>query len=45
MLSLLTLHWVIGVQVFAIGLIPLLVALFIRYIFLITYFNRLQTKD
>ena len=40
MLCLLTLHWCIGVQVFAIGLIPLLVALFIRYLYLIQYFNR-----
>ena len=39
-LCLLTMHWVIGVQVFAIGLIPLLIALAIRYIFLIKYFNR-----
>ena len=40
MLCLLTLHWCIGVQVFAIGLIPLLVALFIRYLYLIQHFNR-----
>ena len=40
MLCLLTLHWSIGVQVFAIGLIPLLVALFIRYLYLIQYFNK-----
>lgn len=40
MLCLMTLHWLIGVQVFAIGLIPLLVALFIRYIFLVKQFNR-----
>ncbi|WP_147678612.1 lipoprotein N-acyltransferase Lnb domain-containing protein [Algibacter pacificus] len=39
MLCLLTLHWIIGVQVFAIGLIPLLIALFIRYIFLIKHYN------
>jgi hypothetical protein len=35
LLCLLTLHWIIGVQVFAIGLIPFLIALFIRYIFLV----------
>ncbi len=35
LLCLLTLHWVIGVQVFAIGLIPLLLALFVRYLFLV----------
>ncbi|WP_298494630.1 DUF4105 domain-containing protein [uncultured Algibacter sp.] len=40
LLCLLTLHWIIGVQVFAIGLIPLLIALFARYIFLVTYFNK-----
>lgn len=40
MLCLLTLHWLIGVQVFAIGLIPLLIAIVIRYIFLIKHFNR-----
>lgn len=39
LLCLLTLHWIIGVQVFAIGLIPLLIALFIRYIFLIKHYN------
>ncbi|AUP78162.1 lipoprotein N-acyltransferase Lnb domain-containing protein [Flavivirga eckloniae] len=40
LLCLLTLHWIIGVQVFAIGAIPLLIALFIRYIYLISYYNR-----
>ncbi|MDO7172702.1 DUF4105 domain-containing protein [Mariniflexile sp. AS56] len=35
LLCLLTLHWFMGVQVFAIGLIPLLIALFVRYIYLI----------
>lgn len=35
LLCLLTLHWTIGVQVFAIGLIPLLIALAIRYIYLV----------
>jgi len=39
LLCLLTLHWSIGVQVFAIGLIPLLVALFIRYLFLVKHYN------
>ncbi len=38
-LCLLTLHWFIGVQVFAIGLIPLLIALLVRYIFLIKYYS------
>uniref|UniRef100_UPI004048AC0D lipoprotein N-acyltransferase Lnb domain-containing protein n=1 Tax=Mariniflexile sp. TaxID=1979402 RepID=UPI004048AC0D len=40
LLCLLTLHWIIGVQVFAIGLIPFLVALFIRYIYLIKFFSQ-----
>ena len=39
LLCLLTLHWIIEVQVFAIGLIPFLVALFLRYVFLIKHFN------
>ena len=39
LLCLLTLHWMIGVQVFAIGLIPLLIALFIRYMYLIRFYN------
>ncbi len=45
LLCLLILHWVIGVQVFAIGLIPFLVALGIRYIFLIQFYkNKLNTE-
>ncbi|TJY32914.1 lipoprotein N-acyltransferase Lnb domain-containing protein [Pontimicrobium aquaticum] len=36
---LLTLHWIIGVQVFAIGLIPLFIALIIRYVFLLKFYN------
>ncbi|BAO74388.1 hypothetical protein WPG_0158 [Winogradskyella sp. PG-2] len=39
MLCLLTLHWIIGVQIFAIGIIPLLIALMVRYLFLIKSFN------
>ncbi|WP_100615100.1 lipoprotein N-acyltransferase Lnb domain-containing protein [Confluentibacter citreus] len=39
LLCLLTLHWIIGVQVFAIGLIPFLIALGIRYLFLIRFYN------
>ncbi|WP_235835836.1 lipoprotein N-acyltransferase Lnb domain-containing protein [Cognatitamlana onchidii] len=39
LLCLLTLHWIIGVQVFAIGLIPLLLALAVRYLFLVFYYN------
>lgn len=39
LLCLMALHWIIGVQVFAIGLIPFLIALFIRYIYLIKNLN------
>jgi len=39
LLCLLTLHWIIGVQVFAIGLIPFLVAIFIRYLYLVRFYN------
>ena len=39
LLCLLTLHWLIGVQVYAIALIPLLLALGIRYLFLLNYFK------
>ncbi|WP_228530357.1 DUF4105 domain-containing protein [Tamlana sp. I1] len=45
LLCLLTLHWLIGVQVFAIGLIPLLIALFMRYIFLVRHYNTLQQNN
>lgn len=38
-LCLLTLHWIIGVQVFAIGLIPFLIALFIRYLYLLKHYK------
>lgn len=37
MLSLLTLHWLIGVQLFAIGLIPILIAILVRYVYLIRF--------
>ncbi|MFC4721214.1 DUF4105 domain-containing protein [Geojedonia litorea] len=37
MLVLLTMHWFIGIQVFAIGWIPLLIALGIRYIYLLKF--------
>lgn len=40
MLCLLTLHWIIGIQVFALGLIPLLIALVIRYLYLLRYYNQ-----
>jgi hypothetical protein len=39
MLVLLVLHWMMGIQVYAIGLIPLLIVLAIRYLFLVRFFN------
>ena len=39
MLALLCLHWITGVQVFTFVLIPLLVALIVRYIYLVFYFK------
>jgi hypothetical protein len=39
MLILLCLHWITGVQVFTFVLIPLLVALIVRYIYLVFYFK------
>ena len=40
MLCLLTLHWIIGIEIFAIGLIPILIAFFIRYLYLIKYYQK-----
>ena len=40
LLILLTIHWVTGVQVFAIGLLPLLIALAIRYVYLIYFIGK-----
>lgn len=40
LLALLTVHWISGVQVFAITLLPLLIALAIRYAYLIYFFKR-----
>ncbi|GGD02568.1 lipoprotein N-acyltransferase Lnb domain-containing protein [Hyunsoonleella pacifica] len=37
LLCLMAFHWITGVQIFAIGLIPLLIAISIRYIYLIKY--------
>ena len=39
MLCLLVFHWVVGVQVFAITLIPLLIALAIRYVYLVQHYQ------
>lgn len=35
LLCLMTLHWIIGIQVFNIALLPLLIALFIRYFYIL----------
>ena len=37
MLCLMTLHWIIGIQIYAIGLIPLLIAILVRYIYLLKF--------
>ena len=39
LLCLMGLHWITGVQSFAIGLIPLLIAICVRYLFLIHHFK------
>lgn len=39
LLCLLTLHWFMGVQVYAIALIPLLVALCVRYVYLVKFYG------
>ena len=44
MLCLMTLHWFIGVQVYAYGLIPLLIALAVRYVYLIRFFGRVDLE-
>lgn len=40
MFGLITLHWIIGVQVFAIALIPLLIALLYRYIYIYNFLSK-----
>lgn len=40
MLCLMVFHWVVGVQVFAITLMPLLMALATRYVFLVYHFQK-----
>lgn len=40
MLCLMTLHWIIGVQTFSIALIPLLLAVLVRYLYLVRFFNQ-----
>jgi len=43
MLCLLLLQWIAGIQGFAFALIPLLLALVIRYLFLIKHFNKINS--
>lgn len=40
MLSLMILHWLIGVQIFAFALLPLLIAFILRYVYLIHVFKK-----
>ncbi|GGG52892.1 lipoprotein N-acyltransferase Lnb domain-containing protein [Bizionia arctica] len=40
MLCLLTFHWVVGIQVFAIALLPLLLPLGVRYVYLVWWFQK-----
>ncbi len=42
LLCLLTMHWIIGVQVFALGLLPFLIALFLRYLYIIQWYRNHQ---
>lgn len=43
--ALLTLHWITGVQEFAIGLIPLFIALVVRYVYLIRFTDYKPTEE
>lgn len=40
MLTLMSMHWIIGVQAFALGFLPLLIALIVRYVYLIRIFKK-----
>jgi len=44
MLCLLTLHWMVGIEQFALSLIPLLIAIMVRYIYLIYHFKKQATQ-
>ncbi|AEG99951.1 DUF4105 domain-containing protein [Lacinutrix sp. 5H-3-7-4] len=44
MLCLMSLHWIIGVQRFAPTLLPVIIALFIRYVYLIRYYKQQETS-
>ena len=41
LLTLMIMHWVTGVQSFSIGLVPFLIAITLRYLFLIRHFKKL----
>ena len=41
LLTLMIMHWVTGVQSFSIGLIPFLISIILRYLFLIRHFKKL----
>ncbi len=45
LLALLLTHWIIGVQVFAIALIPILIALVFRYIYMWKMFNAQKPQE
>ncbi|MCF6308076.1 MAG: DUF4105 domain-containing protein [Flavobacteriaceae bacterium] len=42
MLTLISIHWITGVQVFTYGLIPLFIALFIRYLYVFLFIKKLN---
>ena len=44
MLALMCFHWLVGIQQFAIGLIPLLLAMVVRYLYLIVYFQKPENQ-
>jgi len=45
LLILLTIHWITGVQEFAIGLLPFFIALAVRYIYVVLYLGKKAGKE
>jgi len=45
LLVLLLIHWITGVQIFAVTLIPVLIALAVRYLFLFRYFRNKENVE
>jgi hypothetical protein len=45
LLALMCMHWIIGVQIFAKALIPLLIALLVRYVYLIRFIGLLPAVE